>query len=107
MRYITRIAGSTFMLIANGKIKKKYNIINERQELHDELKKWTNAIGNKQFLHGNEITMPDIVVFGVLRSIKGMSTFNEILKENEVLNNWYYRVDKIIKSHSHQNAINN
>lgn len=98
MQLVTRSAGAAAMLVANGKIKKKYNIVDERAELKSELKIWSDALGNNTFLHGDKITMPDLMVFGVLRSIQKMRTFNEIMEENDVLKRWYENVAKSIAS---------
>jgi glutathione S-transferase len=90
----TRAAGTVAMSLANGKIKAKYNIVDERKELEVVLLEWTSAVGDKQFLHGDQVSLPDIMVFGVLRSIQGLTTFNEIMEQNSSLRNWYQRVDK-------------
>ena len=80
------------MSFANGKIKKKYGIVDERQELKTCLLVWTDALKGKKFLHGDTITMPDILVFGVLRAIEGLQTFTFIMEENKELKDWYERV---------------
>ena len=95
-RKITHLAGAFFMMLANGKIKKKYGIVKEREELMDVLKEWTNAIGKKQFLHGNYVTLPDLMVYGVLKSIAGLQTFNEVMNESQELREWYLRVENEI-----------
>jgi microsomal prostaglandin-E synthase 2 len=97
-RFMTRAAGTVAMSMANGKIKKKYNIVDERAELKSTLAEWTNAVGNKKYLHGDFVTMPDLMVFGVLRSISGLSTFREIMADNNDLKAWYGRVDSSLIS---------
>jgi microsomal prostaglandin-E synthase 2 len=94
----TRFAGAAAMSVANDKIKKKYNIVNERAELETLLCEWTAAVGDKAFLHGSHITMPDLMVYGVLRSIEGFSTWNEIMKSNAALSAWYKRVQALTPS---------
>lgn len=89
----TRSAGAVAMMLANGKIKKKYGIVDERKELKACLAEWTDAIGGRKFLHGDRVTLPDLMVFGVLRSIAGLSTFREIMADNDALRGWYERVD--------------
>jgi microsomal prostaglandin-E synthase 2 len=91
-RAVTKALGTVAMSFANGKIKKKYGIVDERQELLSCLQVWTLALGGKNFLHGDSITMPDILVFGVLRAIEGLQTFTFIMEENVVLKAWYDRV---------------
>lgn len=92
---ITRVAGTFFMSLANGKIKKKYDIVDERAELKAVLAEWTGAVNGKKFLHGETPTMPDLMVFGVLKSISGFQTFNEIM-EDSLLREWYGRVESAV-----------
>ena len=96
MRYATRVAGTVAMSIANGKIKKKYGIVDERAELKTELLVWTDALKTNDFLHGKKITMPDLMVYGVLRAIEGLQTFDVIMTENARLKVWYDRVKQQI-----------
>lgn len=96
-RYLVRTSGPLFMSLANSKIKKKYNIIDERKELHEILQVWCNALNGKKYLHGDSITMPDLLVFGVLKSIEGLQTFNEIMLESIILKTWYDHVNKSLK----------
>ena len=91
-------AGAVAMYFANGKLKKKYNIVDERKELQEVLDVWINAIKGKKFLHGDHMTLPDVVVFGVLKSVHGLSTFNEIMAQNADLKVWYDAVDSMSPS---------
>lgn len=95
---VIKYIGSGFMSLANSKIKKKYNIIDERLELIEVLKVWTNSINGKKYLHGDMMTMPDLMVFGVLKSICTTITFREIMDNNE-LKDWYTRVDNALTSY--------
>ena len=56
------VAGTLAMTMANGKIKKKYGIVDERKELQLCLNDWVDALGDKQYLHGDKITLPDLMV---------------------------------------------
>jgi microsomal prostaglandin-E synthase 2 len=98
MRVGTRIAGAAAMTLANGKIKKKHDIVDERKELDTLLLEWTGAVGDKPFLHGSRVTMPDIMVYGVLRSISGLSTWKEIMQGNAALKAWYDRMQAAVPS---------
>ena len=97
-RFIVRLLGTGAMSFANKKIKEKYGIKDEREELKQVLSHWVNAIGTKRFLHGDKITVADLMVFGVLRSIDNTRTFGEIMNDNSNLNDWYNRVNNSIKS---------
>lgn len=99
-RMIVRIFGTGAMSMANSRIKEKYGIKNEREELKQVLNHWVDAVGKKKFLHGDKITVPDLMIYGVLRSINSTRTFNEIMSDNANLEQWYKRVDNSIVSHA-------
>eukprot|EP00606_Chrysophyceae_sp_TOSAG23-5_P000995 GSChrysophyteH2.ASY1.ANO1.1485.1 assembled CDS len=94
----TRVAGAAAMTLANGKIKKKYDIVDERAELDNTLQEWISAVESSSsqgpFLHGAQVTLPDLMVYGVLRSIEGLSTWKEIMDNNPKLRTWYNEVEK-------------
>jgi glutathione S-transferase len=90
---LIHVAGSIAMLGANSKIKKKYGIVDERKELTETMNVWTRALKGQKFLHGDKPTMPDVMVFGVLKAIKGLRTFNA---ENAELKTWYDNVEAAI-----------
>lgn len=92
-RNLVQVMGTVAMSLANGKIKKKYGIVDERKELKEVINVWCEALQGQRFLHGDQVTMPDILVFGVLKSIHGLRTFNEIMAENSVLKEWYSNVE--------------
>ncbi len=90
--------GSVAMSFANGKIKKKYNIVNEREELYKILDDWISAVDGKDFLHGSYVTLPDLLVYGVLRAVQGFRTFDDIMREKPALKVWYDRVASSVQS---------
>lgn len=91
-RLMNRYLGPVAMYLASSKIKKKYSIVDEKKELDEALKEWTNAIGSNQFLHGERITLPDLLVFGVLRGIQELPAFPSMMERNFALESWYRRV---------------
>jgi microsomal prostaglandin-E synthase 2 len=102
-RISNRYLGPVAMLFANGKIKKKYDIKDERAELKTVIDEWLAALnesgGKGPFLHGESISMADLCVFGVLRSISGLPTFNEVMTmshEGKALSAWYAHVQKAV-----------
>jgi microsomal prostaglandin-E synthase 2 len=98
-RKLVRGAGSLAMAMANGKIKKKYGIVDERAELDAVVDEWCAALGGNRFLHGECVTLPDLMVYGVLRSIEGLSTFKELMEKKPVLKKWYHEVKLLAPSH--------
>lgn len=95
-RLVNRYVGPLAMYLANFKIKKKYGIVDERRELTELLNEWTNAIGSKKFLHGEKITLPDLMVYGVLRGIEGLPAFHFAMNGNPTLEKWYHSVQKLV-----------
>merc|ERR1712232_1427128 len=87
-----RFAGSVAMWLANGKLKKKYNITDERGQLSEALSRWTSAIGDGPFLKGSSICLADVAVYGVISSIRGLSAYTEMLKSNPALAAWIDQV---------------
>eukprot|EP01033_Poteriospumella_lacustris_P000206 gene206-139_t len=73
------------MSFANGRIKKKYGIVDERKELKEVLVEWVTALNGNKFLHGEKVTLPDLMVFGVLRSIRNFQTFREVMADSPAL----------------------
>jgi microsomal prostaglandin-E synthase 2 len=101
-RYLNRVLGPVAMFFANGKVKKKYNIIDERAELAATIREWTLALKGQKFLHGDSVTMPDVVVYGVLHAVEGFDTFNVVMREDAALREWYVRVaDEISHRQKH------
>jgi len=86
-----RMAGSLAMWLAQGKIKKKYGITDERAALRASLDRWTDAIGKSDFLGGASPNLADLCVFGTLRSIEGLETHAIVLRETQV-GPWYERM---------------
>lgn len=95
-RLINRYIGPIAMYFANSKIKKKYSIVNERSELDALLKEWTDALGSNTFLHGDKITLPDLLIYGVLRGLEGLPTFTYVMNQHPTLEKWYNSVKKSI-----------
>lgn len=91
-RKANRNLGPIAMYFANPKIKKKYGIVDERSELRSVLKEWVDELGSKPFLNGISPSLPDLMVYGVLKSISFTKTFQYAM-EDDALKDWYLRVD--------------
>ncbi len=94
-----RIAGSVAMRLANGKIKKKYDIENEREALLEAINSWTReGLRGKKF-HGGDIKpdLADVCIYGCLKSIGRFTTFSWLLSEaDRDLLIWYNRMTEAI-----------
>jgi microsomal prostaglandin-E synthase 2 len=99
-RYTNRFFGPVAMYFANGKVKKKHGIVHEREELAAVCSEWTAAVGKTAnagpFLHGAKVTMPDLMVFGVLKAIAGLPTFSDVMTQDRQLMAWYVAVSDAI-----------
>lgn len=83
-----RYLGALAMVFAQGKIKKKYNIVDERAEMLGKLRQWSEAVGQQPFHGGNQPNLADLCVFGCLRGISGTSTYAQIMDESDI-KAWY------------------
>lgn len=88
-RVSVRVLGSVAMFFVNDKIKKKYGIVREREELYSLLEEWTNAVDGKPFLHGESPSMPDVLVYGVISAVDGTQTHTDIMAQSKQLQAWY------------------
>ena len=87
-----KYAGAGIMFAISKRLKKRHNIENERQALYDAVNEWLGAVGERKFLAGNsEPGEADLAVFGTLRSIEGLTTFDDVMA-NTKLSGWYERM---------------
>uniref|UniRef100_H3GNW4 Prostaglandin E synthase 2 n=2 Tax=Phytophthora ramorum TaxID=164328 RepID=H3GNW4_PHYRM len=91
-RRMSKYAGAVIMYLIAKRSKKKYNIDDERQTLYSALDSWVDAIGGKRpFLGGEEPNMADLSVFGVLRAMHGLDTYNDMMRETNI-KPWFTRM---------------
>eukprot|EP00752_Nemacystus_decipiens_P001555 g1522.t1 len=85
-----QLIGSTAMWAAQGKIKKKYNIDDEREALFSAIKDWTDALQKVEgpFVGGDRPNLGDLCVFGCIRAIEGLDTHKDVLAR-EGVGAWY------------------
>eukprot|EP00735_Rhodelphis_limneticus_P009993 TRINITY_DN28_c0_g1::TRINITY_DN28_c0_g1_i2::g.14902::m.14902 TRINITY_DN28_c0_g1::TRINITY_DN28_c0_g1_i2::g.14902 ORF type:complete len:292 (-),score=87.52,sp/Q66LN0/PGES2_BOVIN/36.86/4e-53,GST_C_3/PF14497.1/4.9e-11,GST_N_3/PF13417.1/1.3e-10,Glutaredoxin/PF00462.19/2.1e-08,Glutaredoxin/PF00462.19/1.2e+04,GST_C_2/PF13410.1/7.1e-06,GST_N_2/PF13409.1/2.1e-05,GST_C/PF00043.20/0.0051,DUF2493/PF10686.4/0.11,Phosphorylase/PF00343.15/0.095 TRINITY_DN28_c0_g1_i2:783-1658(-) len=86
-----RYAGALAMCMAQGKIKRKYNIDDEREALYKAIQEWLDVLGDSPFFGGKEPCGADFAVYGALHAIEGLTTHNELMK-NTGIAPWYNRV---------------
>ena len=88
-KLMNRYLGPVAMWAAQGKIKKKYNIDDEREELYNALKVWTDEIGEAEFHGGTKPDLADLYAFGTIRALDGLDTHTDILADDGPLKSWY------------------
>ena len=94
-KWANQWVGATAMWAAQGKIKKKYNIDNEREALFKALEDWTNALGDKPYCGGKVPNLGDLAVYGCIKAIEGLDTHKDILQHTKV-GPWYQRVQEAV-----------
>lgn len=90
--------GAFAMWAAQGKIKRKYNITDERAALRSALDDWAAQIagGKQPFLGGKVPNYGDVAVYACLRAIEGLDAWKEIMADNVAVAEWYRRVEGAI-----------
>ena len=94
-KWSNQLIGATAMWAAQGKIKKKYNITDERAALFAAIKDWVSEVGDKAFLGGKVPNMGDLAVYACIRAIEGLDAHKELMAETEI-GEWYVRVENAI-----------
>ena len=81
-KFMNQNVGAFAMWAAQGKIKKKYDIDDERAALSTALAKWTAEIGAGPFAGGAEPNIADvavydevIILFSILKLVRDMKSF--------------------------------
>ncbi|KAL3162916.1 hypothetical protein ABBQ32_009358 [Trebouxia sp. C0010 RCD-2024] len=87
-----RVAGAVMMWGISNKLKKKYGIEgNLREELYLCGDQWVEALGDRDFLGGNQPNLADLAVFGVVKSVTGTDTFMDLMHRTQI-GKWYERM---------------
>uniref|UniRef100_A0A7S1TM94 Prostaglandin E synthase 2 n=1 Tax=Erythrolobus australicus TaxID=1077150 RepID=A0A7S1TM94_9RHOD len=98
-REAARYFGAGVMYFVSKKLKKKYDIDDERAALYEAVNTFIGAVGSKQFLGGDEPNLADLSVFGVLRSIEKYDTFRDMMANSKV-EPWYTRMKEVVAGSS-------
>ena len=102
-KFALRVSGSVAMRLANGKIKKKYMIEDERASLVDAVNQWTRlGIKGSKFHGGDQQPdLADVTVYGCLKSINEFTTFAWLVGEaDRDLLVWFNRMSEQIDESS-------
>lgn len=93
-KFALRISGALAMRLANGKIKKKYEISDERLSLLEAVNEWTRSgLAGRDFHGGDKPDLADVAMYGSLQSIEKFYTFAWLLgQSNRELVVWYNRM---------------
>lgn len=92
---MSKYAGAVAMFFIAKKLKTKYAIVDEREALYAAIGSYLDAVGDRDFLGGSEPNMADLSVFGVVRSVAGLDTFDDLM-QNTAIAPWFARMtDKV------------
>ncbi|CAE8643458.1 unnamed protein product [Polarella glacialis] len=92
---LTRGLGALGMAAAHGKIKKKYNMTDEREALYSAVDVWVTEVGDKQFRGGDRPDLSDLAVFGCVRGISSMPLHADMLS-HKGFGPWYQRMSQAL-----------
>lgn len=97
-KLVLRISGSVAMRLANGKIKKKYSIEDERAALRAAISEWVSEGLSGRKFHGGEVPdLADVAVFGCLKSIEEFTAFGWLLEvSSRDFLIWFNRMDEAL-----------
>nr|GMD97500.1 prostaglandin E synthase 2 [Ipomoea batatas] len=94
-RTVAKYAGATAMYFVSKKLKKKYNITDERAALYEAAETWVDALNGRDFLGGSKPNLADLAVFGVLRPIRYLKSGQDMV-ENTRIGDWYSRMERAV-----------
>ncbi|KFK38734.1 hypothetical protein AALP_AA3G153400 [Arabis alpina] len=94
-RLVAKYAGATAMYFVSKKLKKKYNITDERAALYDAAETWVDALNERPYFGGSTPNLADLAVFGVLRPIRYLRSGKDMV-DNTRIGEWYSRMENTV-----------
>ncbi|KAJ9540110.1 hypothetical protein OSB04_026616, partial [Centaurea solstitialis] len=94
-KYAVKYAGAAAMYFVSKKLKKKYNITDERAALYEAAETWVNALDGREFLGGSKPNLADLAVFGVLRPIRYLKSGKDMVEQTRI-GEWYSRMESAV-----------
>ncbi|CAN1824610.1 Prostaglandin E synthase 2 [Linum perenne] len=91
-RLVAKYAGATAMYFVAKKLKKKYNITDERAALYESAETWVDALQGRDYLGGTRPNLADLAVFGVLRPIRYLKSGRDMVEHTRI-GEWYSRME--------------
>ncbi|CAB3406463.1 unnamed protein product [Caenorhabditis bovis] len=97
-RVLAVYIGAAAMFLLSKTLKKKHNIVDEREELRKACREWMEAIGpSRQFLGGDRPNLADLSLYGAMNSFYGCAAFKEVIL-NEKIADWMMNVEVDVES---------
>ncbi|XP_058219186.1 uncharacterized protein LOC131329828 [Rhododendron vialii] len=91
-RIMAKYAGAAAMYFVSKKLKKRYNITDERAALYEAAEKWVDALNGQKFLGGSKPNLADLAVFGVLKPIRYLKSGRDMVEHTRI-GEWYSRME--------------
>ncbi|XP_057459993.1 uncharacterized protein LOC130750411 [Actinidia eriantha] len=90
-----KYAGAAAMYFVSKKLKKKYNITDERAALYEAAETWVDALNGRDFLGGSKPNLADLAVYGVLRPIRYLRSGGDMVEHTRI-GEWYTRMENTV-----------
>lgn len=94
-RLVAKYAGAAAMYFVSKKLKKRYNITDERAALYEAADMWVDALKGRHYLGGSKPNLADLAVFGVLRPIRYLKSGKDMLEHTRI-GEWYTRMENAV-----------
>ncbi|MFH4978983.1 hypothetical protein AB6A40_005692 [Gnathostoma spinigerum] len=105
-RYIAIYLGAVAMHIISKRLKKRHEIVDERQSLLDACNKWMDALGsNRPFMGGPQPNLADLALYGCMNSFVGCDAFKEVCEKSSICE-WYGRMRTQVESRAGSSELN-
>ncbi|GMT33317.1 hypothetical protein PFISCL1PPCAC_24614 [Pristionchus fissidentatus] len=96
-RCLAVYSGALVMWGIAGRLKKKYNIVDERKAMADACDKWMAAIGpTRKFMGGDRPNLADLSLYGAMQSFYGCTAFQEVCSSGPI-SEWYARMKSAVE----------
>ncbi|KAM4665134.1 prostaglandin E synthase 2 [Discoglossus pictus] len=90
--------GAAAMFVIGKRLKSRHNLQDDvRQDLYRAANDWVKAVGkHRSFLGGKDPNLADLAVYGVLRVMEGLESFDDLMA-NTKIRPWYQRMSAAIQ----------
>eukprot|EP00164_Ancoracysta_twista_P024055 GFYU01045371.1.p1 GENE.GFYU01045371.1~~GFYU01045371.1.p1 ORF type:complete len:347 (-),score=59.51 GFYU01045371.1:19-990(-) len=85
-RMLYQVTGPIMMKVVSGKIQKRRGIVKPREELYQSVNEWLDAVQQTPgpFYGGEKPSLVDVVVYGGLKTIAELKTFDDVRANTNV-----------------------
>ncbi|XP_028664421.1 prostaglandin E synthase 2 [Erpetoichthys calabaricus] len=96
--FCAKYVGAAAMYFISKRLKNKHNLQDDvRQDLYQAVDKWVKAVGkHRPFMGGSQPNLADLAVYGVLRVMEGLQSFEDMMTHTKV-KTWYHQMEDVIR----------